>query len=96
MKKRNQINITLENDELERINEYCRVNDRTPQWLYKTGAQKMIDEDIRERKADLMTIQSWRELNHGLSEPLDDLLEMIAEDKKTGGGMIPEEPKKAA
>jgi hypothetical protein len=88
MKKRNQINITIEDEDVELINEYCRVNDRTPQWLFKTGAQRLIDEDMQERKADLMTIQSWREINNGLSQPIDDLLEMIAEDKKIGDKMI--------
>ncbi len=37
---------------------------------------------IKEQKIDLMTMQSWREINDGLSEPIEDLLEMIEEDKK--------------
>lgn len=80
MKKRNQINVTLEDLEAENINEYCRVHDRTPQWLFKAGAQRIIEEDMLERKADLMTMQSWREISAGLSEPIDDLLKMIDED----------------
>jgi hypothetical protein len=84
MKKRNQINVTLEDSEFETINEYCRVHDRTPQWLLKVGAQKIIEEDFLEHKADIMTLQSWREIQGGLSEPIDDLLEMIIEDKRLG------------
>lgn len=84
MKKRNQINVTLEGSEIENINEYCRVHDRTPQWLFKAGAQKIIEEDYLERKADIMTLQSWREIQSGLSEPIDELLDMINEDRHIG------------
>lgn len=84
MKKRNQINVTLEGTEIDNINEYCRVHDRTPQWLFKAGAQKIIEEDFLERKADMMTLQSWREIQSGLSEPIDDLIEMITEDRNIG------------
>jgi len=52
-KKRNQINVTLEDSECSDINEYCRVYRMTPQSLLKAGARKLIEEDILERKADL-------------------------------------------
>ena len=54
----------------------------TPQSLLKAGARKLIEEDILEKKADLQTIQSWEEINNGLSEPIDDLVEMIEEDRR--------------
>jgi len=82
MKKRNQINVTLEDAEAENINEYCRVNDRTPQWLLKAGAQRLLEEDHLERKADLMTIQSWLEIGEGRSEPIDDLLDAIEKNRQ--------------
>ena len=74
----------IEETEIGNINEYCRVHDRTPQWLFKAGAQKIIKEDVLERKADIMTLQSWREIQSGLSEPIDDLLDMIREDRQLG------------
>lgn len=81
MKKRNQINVTLEDSEVGDINEYCRVHGMTPQGLFKAGARRLIEEDILERKADMQTIQSWREIRDGLSEPIDDLLDMLAADR---------------
>ena len=81
MTKRNQINVTLEDSEFSDINEYCRVHGLTPQGLLKAGARKFIEEDILERKADMQTIQSWKEINAGLSKPIDDLLEMIEIDR---------------
>ena len=84
MKKRNQINVSLEASEIGNINEYCRIHGITPQGLLKAGAQRLIDEDILERKADIATIRSWREIGEGLSEPIDDLLEMIEEDRRLG------------
>lgn len=87
MSKRNQISINLDDKEADLVNEYCRANDRTQQWLFKAGARKLIEEDMRERRADMMTIKSWQEIKSGLSEPIDDLLEMINEDKETGKKM---------
>ena len=84
MKKRNQVNVALEDAAAQNVNEYCRVHGITPQELFKAGAQRMIDEDIMERKADIMTIRSLREINDGLAEPIDDLLEMIEEDRRSG------------
>ena len=88
MSKRNQINITLDKTEMNNVNEYCRVHGMTPQALFKAGAQRLIDEDILEQKADLMTMQAMREIREGLSEPIDDLLEMIKEDKRIGEEMV--------
>jgi len=88
MLKRNQINITLDETEMNNVNEYCRVHGMTPQGFFKAGAQRLIDEDILEQKADLMTMQAMREVKAGLSEPIDDLLEMIEEDKKIGEAMV--------
>lgn len=96
MKKRNQINVTFEESEMENINEYCRVHGMTPQGLLKTGAQRLIDEDILEGKADLMTIRSWREICGGLSEPIDDLLEMIEEDRHLGDEIVSNAFRKSA
>ena len=84
MRKRVQINVSLEESEIGNISEYCRVHGITPQGLFKAGAQRLIDEDILERKADIMTIRSWREIGEGLAEPIDDLLEMIEEDRRLG------------
>jgi hypothetical protein len=88
MAKRNQFNITLDEAEMNNVNEYCRVHGMTPQGFFKAGAQRLIDEDILEQKADLMTIQAMRELKAGLSAPIDDLLEMIEEDKRAGEEMV--------
>lgn len=88
MLKRNQINITLDETEMNNVNEYCRVHGMTPQGFFKAGAQRLIDEDILEQKADIMTIQAMREVKAGLAEPIDDLLEMIEEDKKIGEAMV--------
>lgn len=84
MPKRHQVNITLDELELHNVNEYCRVHGMTPQALFKSGAQRLINEDILERRADLMTLQSWNEIQKGLAEPIDDLLEMIEEDGRVG------------
>ena len=74
--------MSLWNSEFSDISEYCRVYRMTPQSLLKAGARKIIEEDILEKKADLQTIQSWEEINNGLSEPIDDLVEMIEEDRR--------------
>lgn len=84
MKKRNQVNVALEDAAAQNVNEYCRVHGITPQELFKAGAQRLIDEDIMERNADIMTIRSLREIGDGLAEPIDDLLEMIEEDRRSG------------
>lgn len=77
MTKRNQITITLNDVEMHNVNEYCRVHGMTPQSFFKAGAERLIDEDILEQKADLMTLQAMREVRVGLSESIDDLLQMI-------------------
>ena len=82
MSKRNQINITLDEAELHIVSEYCRVHNMTPQAFYKAGEQRLITEDLLERKADLMTLQSLEEIRDGLAAPIDDLLQMIDEDRK--------------
>lgn len=87
MAKRNQINITLDDVEMNNITEYCRFHGIAPQGLFKAGAQRLIVEDILERRADLMTMQAMGEVNAGLSEPIDDLLEMISEDRSLGEKM---------
>ena len=87
MRKRIQINVALEESEAEIFNEYCTVHDRTPQWLFKAGARRIIEEDIIERKADLMTMQSIQEIENGLSQPVDQLLTMINQDRKQGAEM---------
>lgn len=74
MTKRNQITITLNDVEMHNVNEYCRVHGMTPQSFFKAGAERLIDEDILEQKADLMTLQAMREVRVGLSESIDDLL----------------------
>ena len=84
MRKRIQINVALEESEAELFNEYCAVHDRTPQWLFKAGARRIIDEDILERKADLMTMQSMREIEGGLAKPVNGLLARINQDKNDG------------
>jgi hypothetical protein len=88
MPKRNQINITLDEAEMHNVSEYCRVHGMTPQGFFKASAQRLINEDILEQKADLMTMQAMREVRAGLSAPIDDLLEMIEEDKKIGEEMV--------
>jgi len=92
MAKRNQINLTLDDSEMNNINEYCRVHGMTPQGLFKSGAQRLIQEDILERKADLMTLKSWKEVCIGNSEPIDDLLQMIEEDSRSGDETIKSRP----
>jgi len=88
MSKRKQINITLDEAEMHNVNEYCRVHGMTPQGFFKAGALRLIDEDILEQKADLMTLQAMREVRAGLSAPIDDLLQMIEEDKNIGEEMV--------
>lgn len=88
MAKRNQINLTLDDAEMNNVNEYCRVHGMTPQGFFKAGAHRLIQEDVLERKADLMTLESWREIGEGLSEPIDDLLKMIEEDRRIGDETI--------
>jgi hypothetical protein len=92
LKKRNQVNITLEESAAQNVNEYCRVHGITAQELFKAGAQRLIDEDILERAADVMTIRSLREISDGLAEPIDDLLKMIEEDKRLGDEMTIDRP----
>ena len=77
MTKRNQITITLNDVEMHNVNEYCRVHGMTPQSFFKAGAERLIDEDNKKQKADLMTLQAMREVRVGLSESIDDLLQMI-------------------
>ena len=50
--------------------------------MKKRNQINVILEDILERKADLQTIQSWEEIHNGLSEPIDDLVEMIEADRQ--------------
>lgn len=83
MSKRHEICIYLDEVELHNVNEYCRSHGISPQTLFKIGAQRMIKEDILERRADLMTLQSWNEIQNGLAEPIDDLIEMIGDDGRT-------------
>ena len=88
MSKRKQININLDDSELNNVNEYCRVHGMTPQGFFKAGAQRLIEEDIHERRADLMTMQAMREVRLGLSKPIDDLLEMIDEDRRISEELV--------
>jgi tRNA uridine 5-carbamoylmethylation protein Kti12 len=90
MPKRNQWNINVQEAEAKAIEEYCRENDRTPQWLFKAGAMRIVEEHMSERNADLLTIQAWKEFNEGKSEPIDDLLEMMEEDRRVGKEMLEE------
>jgi len=80
MSKRNQVNITLDDTEMHNVSEYCRVHNMTPQAFFRSGGKKMISEDLLERNADLMTLQSLEEIESGLDTPIDDLLQMIEED----------------
>lgn len=77
MTKRNQITITLSDAEMHNVNEYCRVHGMVPKSFFKAGAERLIDKDILEQKADLMALQAMREVRDGLSEPIDDLLQMF-------------------
>lgn len=86
MARRHQINLTLDEIEMQNISEYCRVHGMSPQGLFKTGAKRLILEDILERHADLLTIQSWNEVNQGQSEPIDDLLRMLEDDVRNAAG----------
>ena len=88
MKKRNQWNVNTTDEEAARIEEYCRVHDRTPQWIFKAGALRIIEEDIRMQHSDFLTIKSWKELIAGKSEPIDDLLAMMDEDRAIGDTML--------
>lgn len=88
MSKRNQINITLDDAEMHNVSEYCRVHSMTPQAFYKSGGQKLINDDLLERNADLMTLQSLEEIKDGRFAPIDDLLQMIDEDRKAGELMV--------
>jgi hypothetical protein len=88
MKKRNQWNVNTTDEEASRIEEYCRVHDRTPQWIFKAGALRIIEEEIRMQHADLLTIKSWKEINAGKSEAIDDLLVMMNEDRDIGDTML--------
>ena len=84
MSKRNQINITLDDTEMHNVSEYCRVHNMTPQGFFKSGGQKLISDDLLERNADLMTLQSLEEIKDGRSTSIDDLLQMVDEDKRVG------------
>lgn len=88
MPKRNQINITLDDAEMHNVTEYCRVHNMTPQGFFKAGGQKLITEDLLERKADLMTLQSLEEVRDGRATPIDDLLQMIDEDRNIGEELV--------
>lgn len=88
MPKRNQINITLDCAEMHNVSEYCRVHNMTLQGFFKAGGQKLISEDLLERKADLMTLQSLEEIKDGRSTPIDGLLQMIDEDRRGGEEMV--------
>lgn len=68
MAKRNPINLTADDTELN-----------------KAGAQRLLEEDIW---VDLMTLKSWKEICDGRAEPIDKLLEMIEEDKRSGEELI--------
>ncbi|HBA88851.1 MAG TPA: hypothetical protein DCZ75_12970 [Geobacter sp.] len=87
MKKRNQINVNLEEFEAFNINEYCKAHNMTPQTLFKVGAQKLIEEDILQREIDAMTLQSWFDMKEGRVAPIDDILELLKEDEQNVGEM---------
>lgn len=89
MKKRNQYNVSLEEQEAANINEYCRVHNMTPQILFKVGAQKMIEEDMLQREVDAMTLQSWFDMKEGRVEPIDDIMELLEEDERVVAPMRP-------
>lgn len=80
MSKRNQINITLDDAEMHNVSEYCRVHNMTPQAFFRAGGRRLVSEDLLERKADLMTMQSLEEIKKGLDRPISSLLQMIEED----------------
>lgn len=88
MSKRNQINITLDGVEMHNVSEYCRVHNMTPQSFFKAGGRRLINEDLLERKADFMTLQSLEEIKGGQVTSIDSLIQMIAEDKKVGEQMV--------
>jgi hypothetical protein len=88
MSKRNQINIALDAAEMHNVSEYCRVHNMTPQAFFKAGGQMLIDRELLERKADLMTLQSLQEIREGRTTPVDDLLQMLDEDKGIGEQMV--------
>lgn len=88
MTKRNQINLTVDDAEMHNIREYCRTHGSTPQGLLRTGVQRLIQEDILERQADLRTLQAWREIGAGRSESVDGLIAMLEEDLATGDDLI--------
>jgi hypothetical protein len=88
MSKRNQINITLDDTEMHNVSEYCRVHNMTPQAFYKSGGKKLINDDHLERNADLLTLQSLEDIKNGRFAPIDDLLQMIDEDRRVGEQMV--------
>jgi len=88
MPKRNQVNVTFDDPEMNNVNEYCRVHGLTPQGFLRTGAKRLIQEDILERNADIRTLKAWKEVCEGKSEPIDDLLKMIEDDSKAAAEMI--------
>lgn len=88
MSKRNQINITLDDTEMHNVSEYCRIHNMTPQSFFKAGGHRLIYEDLLEREADLMTMQSLEEIKAGRTTPIDDLLQLIDEDQRIGEELI--------
>jgi hypothetical protein len=73
---------------MHNVSEYCRIHNMTAQGFFKAGGQQLIREDLLERKADLMTLQALEEIKDGHSTPIDDLLQVIDEDKKVGAEMV--------
>jgi hypothetical protein len=82
MKKRNQININLDEPFNKNVQEYCRVHGMPPQEFFKLGARRLIAEDIFERNADIMTMLSMNEIAEGKHESIDDLLETLSNDEQ--------------
>jgi hypothetical protein len=84
MAKRNQINLTVDDAEMKNILEYCRVHGISQQGLLKAGVNRLIKEDLLERNADFRTLQAWRDIREGRTEPIGDLLDLIDEDIRLG------------
>jgi hypothetical protein len=81
---RNQWNVNVTADEAEEIENFCKENDRAPQWLFKAGAMQIINEYSAERRADMLSALALQEVLDGKSEPLDDLLAEMAADRDRG------------
>ena len=88
MQRRNQVNVTLDAAEMHNVNEYCRVHGLTPQGLLRTGAKRLIQEDVLERNADSRTLKAWQEVREGKSEPIDDLLNLIEDDSQAAAELM--------